>query len=204
MKKILTIIFVTIFFLSGKGQLIGIKLSPSITVTELYSNPALGFSIGFFYDQKIYKRIGISTGASYTQFRVTNIALICNFCGCIRTADDIFHTIEIPFDVSLRLSDKDTSKFQLFLTGGYSVGKIVETGKIIYECDNTSHSEPLLLPGLDKTINIGKAGLEVRHALSKKTHLAYGAQYKYTSIYYKEYGGFNNWNLYIKCGLNLK
>lgn len=210
MKKLLFLPLILLGLSTAYGQTLGLKISPNLTVTSNNpSHPGFSFSGGLYYDQHIYKHLGLSTGILFTQFKADRQPISCfddmdfDVDGlCPTRIDDRFDILEIPINLTLDFSMHPDSKWKFLVTGGYSFGQIINTQTIHYYSDKATKSEITNLTGLIYQLHFFDIGFEVRDNFSDKINFAFGGQYKYTGIYDVAYGGFNNWNIFIKTGLN--
>lgn len=207
MKRLILGVFLFIISAQVTAQIIGIKVSPNLTLTDKQREIGGGLSAGFFYDQKIYKRLGISTGINYTQFRaVKKTGFVCLDSGsCTNRIDNIFSVLEVPIDLSINMNrDINNTKWVLLGNIGYSYGRLISNNAIVvYENGEIRKYDIRNLYGLHKSFPIAKIGVEMRKEITPKFIINFGGMYKYVGIYDKIYGKFNNWNLFLKVGYNL-
>ena len=207
MKNLIFGAFLFIISAQVYGQIIGIKVSPNLTITDKDGKIGGGVSAGFYYDQKIYKRLGISTGINYTEFRAANRGfgcLACVGCPCPDRVDNKFSVLEIPLDLRINTTRNiSASNWDVWFNIGYSYSRLISKNAIVYDEGKIHKYEIMYLPGLHKTFHIGKIGFEVSKKITTKFVTGFGGMYKYVGIYDQEYGGFHNWNVFIKTGYNL-
>lgn len=207
MKSLILSVFLFLISAQVYSQIVGIRLSPSLTLTDKDGGIGGGLSTGFFYDQKIYKRIGLSTGINYTEFRAAKMPYFCFACGgcpCPERVDNKFGVLEIPIDLRINTNRNiNASKWGLWFNFGYSYGRLISKNAIIYDEGKVSKYDITYLHGLHKSLHIAKIGFEVSREIASKFSIDFGGMYKYVGIYDEVYGGFSNWNLFIKTGYNL-
>ncbi len=121
-KKIFLLFLIAIIFSSAHGQSLGLKASPNITVTGTNPQAGFGFSGGVYYDQHIYKRLGLSTGIMFTQFRVAKSfgCYLCLDC-CPDRIEDRFDILEIPLDLTMDFSMHPDSNWEFFMKTGFDL-----------------------------------------------------------------------------------
>jgi len=205
------IFFIIIFsftcFCESNGQTIGYKEGPDVTLTKYNPVPDLGYTYGIFHDFKVYKNIGMSTGLQFSFFKLGNCFIYSqdNYYPSYSSSSGgvLFKVLEFPVDITLKIAGKDSSECQFFFTGGYSFcyilkKQIIQEGIIV---DN--QNEVLNSIFANNIINYAKAGIELRLFPQDKLNFALGIQYKYLFAKNQQYGDINNWNIYVKTGLNL-
>jgi hypothetical protein len=209
-KLVVTLCIITATFMyidDSHGQTIGYKEGPNITITKYNPFPSLGYAYGFFYDCKIFKDFGISTGLQYSFFKLANFSVVSidnYYPSNYSTAGGVlFKVIELPLDITIKIAGKDSSDCQLYLTSGYSYcyilkKNLVEDGIIFYNQEEALNS--LFIKNI---INYAKVGLELRLFSYDKINFALGFQYKYLFANYNQYANINNWAIFVKTGFNL-
>ncbi len=184
MKRILLFLTINLGFFCGNAQTIGLKYSPNITITSNNQyRLGFGFSSGLYYDQRIHKRLGISTGVMITRFRESHppdACLLCLDC-CPYRIDNRFDILEIPLDLTTDFSMNPDSKWKFFLTSGYSFGQIIRNQQFNHYISKQS-SQKITTPHGIIPRHFFKLGFELRHNFSDEINFACGGQYKYTSI----------------------
>ena len=204
-------LFVLIIFvgLGTNAQTLGIKINPEADMLQGAPKPHFGIACGVFYNQKIYKPLGFSTGIEYEQIRYYNPPgfFYDDFGSNYRiTKVQLEHLMEMPFDLTLRMNENPYAKCLAFFTIGYAFGEMFENSFVYDESRNIYTINVFNLPSKSSIINSFRMGMEVRYNPIPKLNLAFGIQYKYVSPdeYSLRYGlnKFNVLGAYIKTGLN--
>jgi len=69
MNRLFLLAAIIFFTVTVQAQTLGISINPAIDLPQGMNKPYFGTSCGLFYDQKIYKILGFSTGIDYSDFR---------------------------------------------------------------------------------------------------------------------------------------
>jgi hypothetical protein len=204
---ILIIIFSFLCICKSNGQTLGYKEGPDVTLTKYNPSPNLGYTYGIFYDFNAYHNLGISTGLQYSYFKLGGFFVFSQesyYPSYSSTAGGIlFKVLELPLNATLRITGTDSSECMLYLTGGYSFcyilkKQLIQDGVLLENQENVVNSL-----FTNNTINYATVGLELRLFPQEKLNFALGIQYKYIFANNRQYGDINNWNIYLKTGINL-
>ncbi len=200
---ILTLVFIVCILSGIKSQTIGLKINPNATKTNFNTEYGWGFGTGIFYDIKIYKRLGYSSGIFFMQLRELDLGYICidDFGNnCPNQLDTRFDIIEIPINLTFDFSKAVDSKWKFLPYTGFSYGyafnkywiSYYDSYKLFYEEND-----------YNKHLFFFNAGCEIRHAINKKIVLSIGSQYQFTKPDPDSYGWMESCNIYFKAGVNL-
>ena len=171
--------------------------------------PHFGISCGLFYNQKIYKTLGISTGIEYEQIRYYNPPAFFDDAYNINYGSlkyQSLHLVQVPLDITLRMNENDMAKCLVYFTIGYAFGETFEQSFVSSEGHTVYSTNIFKSLSNASTTNSFRMGLEARYDPTPKVNLAFGIQYKYVSPYVgKSNYGLNPFSVlgaYIKTGLN--
>ncbi|PSR01158.1 MAG: hypothetical protein BRD50_09115 [Bacteroidetes bacterium SW_11_45_7] len=205
MKRLIVFFLFLTSTIIAFGQRAGIEVSPGLTVPGANVSPGLGFSSGFYYDQPIYKKLGVSTGVLYTRLSATDRSPTCLASPdipCPEKIQDQFGVIEIPVDVTIDVTMPPNADWEVYLKAGYSFGYIVRQQKVRHFPERKTSREITSLKGLRSHSHFFRIGFEVQRSISEQINISMGGQYKFAGIYQQFYGGFSNYNIFVKLGYN--
>src|SRR5688572_12785378 len=130
MKTFYLIVSLLFFVSASFAQTIGVKAGPNATFIGKGDTAGYGFSGGVFYDQPIYKKLGISTGIYFTRLKAANLGIPNIFMD--RSYDHRFDIVEIPIDLTADLTMQPEKKLRFYMTCGYAFGQIIDKTEIVY------------------------------------------------------------------------
>src|ERR1035437_7181826 len=128
MKRLYLFAFIIFWGGIARGQTLGFKINPEADMRQGAPKPYFGMSCGMYYNQKIYKPLGFSTGLEYTQVRFgTNELGFDAFGGPVNFPhQQRMHLIAIPMDMTLMMNENISAKCLVYFTIGYAFGEVFE------------------------------------------------------------------------------
>lgn len=209
MKHAIVITLCTLLLLHGKAQTIGAKVG-GVMWFDMYKNfpeqVGGGPTLGFFYDQPIYKRLEASIGLDYSQaiYKEKPTIWFADFGGKPQSFTTIKHIAEVPICLQLRLN-KINAKWKVYMNAGYRFG-VSFSQTTLTRYDNGSNRWKTEYPnsfinGLNHSVMLG---FEVRRTISKRCILSIGTQMSYNFTKGNFAAPAYDWRFYIKFGFLAK
>ena len=200
--KIITTVILSILALGVFGQLneerqieIGITYKQIFTKNQKYDrSPATNFSIGFFGEYQIIKKLGVGIGVEYETQNINTVELVnCDPSGfpffCEAPSQDKFEIVKIPLWMSLNLNYKSNPKIKTDLIGGYGFGKLL---------NSREKETEYRLHGLIDNLHFGLVGIEFQKEIIKNFKITLGSHLEITNIYDDEYGEIQNIKIVLR------
>jgi hypothetical protein len=184
------------------ARVVGLKVQPSVTVTGTGSAVQPGYTGGICYDQKVYKRLGLSTGIFCTQLRART-GINGYFFYRPEFAITRFDLLELPLDLTLDLSDQQRQTWKFILTGGYGYGHVIGGRHTEYGRDRSVYEErPVTATGI-RQLHFLRLGFEIKKTFTGRLNVAFGGQFRHAPTHNPDYVEFNDWGLFLKTGLHI-
>ncbi|HWB63581.1 MAG TPA: hypothetical protein VG603_08745 [Chitinophagales bacterium] len=206
MKHFCTLITGILMAGSLSSQSIGWKTAPQMQYSS--GKAYFGISYGFYYDQTIYRWLGISTGLELGRHSTNKPSSFQEeFHYLPDYSSRLFQSIQIPAKITFNVSYPSMStKFNMVFTTGYILGVIYEVDQYytgFFTPYSTFEAQPIK-PGKNNLIHSASIGLEARYNPQPKINLALGVEYQRPVFSHMNDVNMDVVCFYIKTGFNFR